>query len=144
MPVIVPSAGNPVTVADIEARWRPLTPEETTIAETRLTGAWARIKRRLPTIEDRIAAGTLDVDLVVDVVCDVVLRVLKNPDGFRSEQSGDYMYSLERGASSGRLEPLPSEWRMLSGRGQVTSVSLNDTALPDVMQAPRLVDQDWS
>lgn len=69
---------NPATTADIEARWRPLTPAETTIATTRLDDAWRKLKRDIPGLEARMVG---DEDLTADVVrvlSDAVIRLLRS------------------------------------------------------------------
>lgn len=69
---------NPATPADIESRWRSLTPAETTIATTRLDDAWRKLKHDVPGLEARMAA---DEDLAADVVrvlADAVIRLLRS------------------------------------------------------------------
>lgn len=74
---------NPATTADIEARWRPLTTAETTVATTRLADAWRLLKRLVPDLETRMAT---DPDLEADAVqalAEAVMVVLRNPEGIR-------------------------------------------------------------
>lgn len=69
---------NPATTADIEARWRPLTTAEETIATTRLDDAWRKLKRDVPGLEARMVD---DDDLTADVVrvlSDAVIRLLRS------------------------------------------------------------------
>lgn len=69
---------NPATTDDIEARWRTLTSDERTVAETRLDDAWRKLKRDIPDLETRMAG---DVDLTADVVrvlADAVIRLLRS------------------------------------------------------------------
>lgn len=98
---------NPATVADIESRWRPLSTQETTNAQTFLDDAWVMLKRRMAVtgvdIEAEIAT---DADLSADVVrvlCAAVLRVLKNPDGKRQESIDDYSWTRDEAVSAGLL-----------------------------------------
>ena len=68
---------NPATTADIESRWRPLTPAEATVATTRLDDAWRKLKRDLPTLESRMV-GNADLEAdTVRVLADAVIRVLQ-------------------------------------------------------------------
>ena len=69
---------NPASIADIEARWRPLTDAETPIAETRLEDAWRKLKRLLPSLETRMDADEELGAEVVRVLSDAVIRVLRN------------------------------------------------------------------
>lgn len=98
---------NPATVADIVSRWRPLSAQETTNAQTFLDDAWVMLKRHFTRvgvdIEAEIAA---DADLeaaVVRVLCTAVLRVMKNPDGKRQESIDDYSWTRDEAASAGLL-----------------------------------------
>lgn len=73
---------SPAQSVDIEARWRPLTADETVVAETRLDDAWRLLRRLVPDIESRLG----DPDTLADAVqalAEAVIRVLKNPDGIR-------------------------------------------------------------
>lgn len=98
---------NPATSADIEDRWRPLSAQETTNADTFLDDAWVMLKRHFTDlsvdIEAEIAA---DADLRADVVrveATAVLRVLKNPDGLAQESVDDYTYKRDEAVASGLL-----------------------------------------
>lgn len=69
---------NPATTGDIESRWRPLTPSETIVADTRLEDAWRKLRRDIPDLEARIdadASGDLTAE-TVRVLADAVIRVL--------------------------------------------------------------------
>jgi hypothetical protein len=94
---------NPATTADLESRWRPLVGQEVTNGQTFLDDAWGMLKRRIPTIETLIAD---DVDLeaeVVRVLATAVLRVMKNPDGKRSESIDDYRWERDEALAAGVL-----------------------------------------
>ena len=62
--------------------------------------AEARLVASIPSIPDRVAAGTLSVDLVKGVVEDMALRVVSNPRGLRSVSIDDYSETLDVGAGS--------------------------------------------
>lgn len=94
---------NPATVADVVARWRPLSTQETTNAQTFLDDAWVMLKRRVSDLE---ALMVDDADLtaeVVRVLATAVLRVLKNPDGKRQESIDDYSWTRDQAVSTGLL-----------------------------------------
>ena len=98
---------NPATTADITSRWRPLSTQETTNANTFLADAWVMLKRRMAVesvdIEAKIAT---DADLKADVVrvlATAVLRVMKNPDGKSREAIDDYSWSRDEAVSAGLL-----------------------------------------
>ena len=81
---------NPTTTADIEARWRTLTTQETTNATAFLADAWALLLSRRPTLDADMTAGTVTSANVIRVVSAMVLRLLKNPDGYESESLDDW------------------------------------------------------
>lgn len=96
---------NPVTVTDLEERWRPLTPAERVNAGALLADAWSLVtgptgRSGLPADLD---AGSVPVGSVVAVLSAAVLRVLRNPDGKVSETIDDYAYRRADGVSDGSL-----------------------------------------
>lgn len=58
---------------------------------------------QVPTVPLRLEAGTLRRQSLADVIEDMVLRILRNPDGKRSESSDDYSYTLDQAVASGAL-----------------------------------------
>jgi len=116
---------NPATVADITARWRTLTTQETTNATALLADAWALLLARRPTLEADITAGTVTTANVVRVVVAVVLRVLRNPDGKLEESIDDYSYRRDSATSTGGLYVTSDELADLTpGRHRQRSVRL--------------------
>ena len=116
---------NPATVADIEARWRPLTEADSTTASTLLGDAWWILVGRLPSLEGNMAAGTVATENVVRVLTAMVLRVLKNPEGKLEEQIDDYRYRRDSVVSSGTLQVTADELADLTpGRARPKSVRL--------------------
>lgn len=98
------------TTADVEARWRPLSDEETTVAETRLEDAERNLRRRIKDFAVRVET---DEDFRADVVqveADAVIRVLLNPDRKSEEKIDDYAF--KRG-SDGGLRITADEWATL-------------------------------
>ncbi|WP_436702402.1 Gp19/Gp15/Gp42 family protein [Nocardioides sp. BYT-33-1] len=111
---------NPAAVADVIARWRPLSTQETTNAETFLADAWVMLKRRMALLDVDIEAliatdealpeeqRTLKA-AVVRVLATAVLRVMKNPDGKSREAIDDYSWSRDEAVSAGLLYFLDDE-----------------------------------
>lgn len=66
----------PVTVDDLEVRWRPLSDAERERATVLLGDAARRVEARFPTLAARVTAGAVDPLTVVDVVAGMVRRVL--------------------------------------------------------------------
>jgi len=105
------------TYADIENAWRALTSDEQTVATSSLAFASAIIRNDIRTVDSRIAAGKLDVDLVKHIAVAMVLRKMRNPDGLRTEQLEDYAYTRDSALSDGSIYLSADERRMLLGRG---------------------------
>jgi hypothetical protein len=98
---------NPAVVADVTDRWRPLSAQETTNAQTFLDDAWRMLKRQLAAQGVDIEALMVDdADLTAEVIrveATAVLRVMKNPDAMRQESIDDYSYTRDEAVSSGLL-----------------------------------------
>ncbi|MGW1740031.1 Gp19/Gp15/Gp42 family protein [Nocardia sp. NPDC001965] len=102
------------TATDVTNRYpRALSPEETTLVNTRLADAEREIRRKIPDLDDKIDDGTIDVEDVKEVEAEAVLRILKNPEGYVSETDGSYTYMLAQELASGVLEITPAEWKKL-------------------------------
>ena len=69
------------TALDVEDRWRPLTEVETRLANTLAVDASVRVRRRFPTIDARIASGSVDPLEVTAVVAGMVKRAMIAPEG---------------------------------------------------------------
>jgi hypothetical protein len=100
---------NPATVDHIVERWRPLSAQEETNAEAFLEDAWAMLLDRRPTLEADLTATTVRERNVVRVVCTMVLRVLKNMDGWAEESVDDWRGKRHDLVASGELFVSPSE-----------------------------------
>lgn len=92
---------------------RELTPEETSMVERRLAQVERMILRRIPDLDTKLDSGDIDCADVVDIEADAVTRVVRNPEGLLSENDGNYGYQFDRDLSSGKLEILPEEWKIL-------------------------------
>jgi len=119
-------ASNPAIYTDLEARWRPLSVAEQTVATALLADAWQIMLSRVPFLSSRLdivppaAAAELSVDLVTAVECAMVLRVLKNPDGKRQESIDDYSWMRDNAVSAGLLYLTDDELSDLSPAGAST------------------------
>jgi len=102
------------TPVDVEARYgEALSASETTQVTVWLADAERRLRRRIPDLDDRVAFSEDYRADVIEVEASAVIRVLKNPDGFRSEAEGSYSYSTDVRAASGFLMILEDEWKLL-------------------------------
>lgn len=87
--------------------------EETVLAATLLADAEGRLTGRVPTL---LLTASDDADYrsrVVAIESEAVARVLRNPDGYRSESTGPFSYQLDTRAAAGFLTILKEEWQAL-------------------------------
>ncbi|MCV7224454.1 phage Gp19/Gp15/Gp42 family protein [Mycolicibacterium komossense] len=102
------------TAADVQAiAGRELSTEEIALATRRLAQVERMIVRRVPDLAGQTEAGEIDRQDVIDIEAEAVLRVLRNPEGIRSETDGTYGYQLSSEAADNRLRILPEEWLTL-------------------------------
>lgn len=111
---------NPVYVDLIEARFRPLTAEESPVAEALIDDAWAVLLATVPDVDARMASGATSRELVISVVSAMVLRVLRNPNGIRSWSVDDYSETRDNSVAAGSLFVSPDEVALLTGRASST------------------------
>ena len=104
---------NPATTTDLEVRWRPLGPDEEK-AQALLDDAWEIVLRRVPDIEAGMLEDSPTEGLVTAIVCQMVLRVLKNPDSLSEEQIDDYRYKTQGELAPGVLDLTEAELALLT------------------------------
>jgi hypothetical protein len=68
------------------------------------------ILRRIPDLAAKVTADDVDIDDVIQVEADVVLRLVRNPEGYRSESDGTYTYEFNTAMASGKLEITREDW----------------------------------
>jgi len=96
-----------VTTSDIVARWRPLSVDETAVATVLLADAVVKLDVMRPTLAAAVASTVpsthVDERFVTAALCDMVIRVLANPDANRSFTLGsDGAISLSYGVDDPR------------------------------------------
>lgn len=74
----------PAEVSDLQARW-PFPGSVPSTGQIKLDEAWRLLQQSVPSVPSRIADASLDEEIVVDVLCSAVLRVLDNPSGYVEE-----------------------------------------------------------
>lgn len=108
------------TPEDVEVRFmRPLDEDEKRVVAARLEDAELLLRSRIPDLDEKVTTGVLDQALVVMVEAEMVLRLIRNPDGLVQETDGSYSYSTSQKVASGLLEVLPREWTLLGVRSGV-------------------------
>lgn len=106
------------TADDVAVRWaRELNAEETALVNVRLEDAERMIRRRIPDLDSKVQAGAINAEDVVQVESDAVLRLARNPEGYKSETDGDYTYTLADGLTAGALGITDDEWAILGVSG---------------------------
>lgn len=116
---------NPASTTDLEDRWRPLVGQEVTNAETFLDDAWAMLLSRRPSLDADLDAGTVSTANAIRVVSAMVLRVMKNPEGYDSETIDDYTYRRNAIISTGALHVTTEELADITpGRQRRSSIRL--------------------
>ena len=105
------------TAADVITRLdkaeEDIEPEISALITVRLEDAERRIRKKIP---DLVSKSNADADFKADVVqveADVVLRLVRNPEGFLSETDGNYTYMLSQDLASGKLEITDDDWETL-------------------------------
>ena len=122
---------NPATNLDVANRWRSLTAAEETVADTLLGDAWSILTARRPTLEADITAGTVTEANVVRILSQMVLRVMKNPEGYRSQSIDDYSYTRDPAASAGWLYVTDEELADITPDGYKRAKSVRLVAYGD-------------
>lgn len=99
------------TADDVVELWaKEPEPEVRALITRRLAQLERKIVRRIPDLHSRVEAGLIDRAELIDVESDVVLRVVRNPEGYVSEADGAYEYQIGSDAASPALEPTEEEW----------------------------------
>lgn len=106
------------TAEDVQDRYeQDLDDRLTALVNTRLGDAELLIRHRIPDLDDQILANTLDVEIVKLVESEMVLRLIRNPEGYSQESDGNYSYAIYQQVASGKLEILDDEWGLLGVSG---------------------------
>lgn len=100
---------NPATTSDIVARFRPLITAEQANALAYLDDAWWLLTGRLKNLEANMTAGRVSQGNVVRVIANMVIRILRNPDGKLEESIDDYRYRRDALVASGALSVTDDE-----------------------------------
>jgi hypothetical protein len=132
------------TVDDVVAEYDgTITDDQIEYIERKLTSAELVVKAVAGDIGARIGSGATSFEAVKLVLCNMVIRLLRNPEGVRTQTVGPFSVSLDQSSSSAQLV-ITREDRQLLGlkarsRGTVT---LDDPALQHVLVRPALPRRD--
>lgn len=130
------------TVDDVQNAYeQPIPDDLATFVATQLEVANTLLDARVPSLASRLTSAPGLAVLARHAVVVAVLRVLRNPDGFKGEHGGEYGYYYGTEASSGRVAFSAEDLQdlMPSGnRARVRSVGLDDDALCEPTRRRRL------
>lgn len=129
------------THEDVQSRYeQDLDERLQAIVDVRLGDAERLIRNKMKDLDDQITANTLDVELVKQVEAEMVLRLIRNPEGYSQESDGNYSYAIYQQVASGRLEVMDDEWDLLGlGSGMwILAPSLMDEDNPQIIVDPSL------
>jgi len=88
------------TSDDVAKRWRPLSSQESDVADQLCGDASDRLRVRFPDIDVRIVNGLLPARLVASVIAQIVKRALQNPTGAKSDATGPYVITYQDAVGS--------------------------------------------
>lgn len=106
----------------VQVQYRPLADSELAAVTDLLNYASAKLRKRVPSIDARITAGTLDPELAAGAVANAVVRVLRNRDTAVRESLSSF---------DGDSPPGAAEWTSTIGflQGEIEDVSPPQVAL---------------
>ena len=138
--------------ADVQARFRKLDKNETTVASTRLADVERLIRVALVKSDRDFAVETLEPadgepdndfrETVIKIECEAVIRVLSNPERLRNEGIDDHQVGF---MSRGTLRITAEEWAELGLRPPTPSANkaFAIDLTPDVPRRACDASDDW-
>lgn len=134
------------TNEDVQSRYeQDLDARLEAIVDVRLGDAERLIVHRIPDLDARLllgptGVGYIDIDNLKMIESDMVIRLIRNPDGYSQESDGNYSYAIYQQVASGVLEVQDREWALLGvGSGMWTiAPTLMDPCNPTVIVDPSL------
>lgn len=106
---------NPAQVQDLADRWRPLSSAEQINGATFLADAWGMALTRRASLDTDVTTDSVLRQEMIRVQCAAVLRVMRNPDGKRTESIDDYSWTRDQAVSAGLLYFTDDEWTAICG-----------------------------
>lgn len=102
------------TAGEVQEVFRPLNDAEHTLVRGLLRHASRRVRRRWPDVDTRLASGDLTAGDAAEAVVNMVLRVLRNPAGLRSETVGPFTRAFDPALAAGQLRLTDAEVELLA------------------------------
>lgn len=111
----LPTGPPPLAVlADVSEQFGSMTAAQQTLTSALLRAASKLIRSRHPNIDQYIRDGAIDADVVALGVTNMILRVLRNPGGLRSETIGPFSRTYDTTVAAGLLVITDAEDAMFS------------------------------
>lgn len=94
--------------------------------------AYIKLRGKVPGLNAKVTAGTIDRDAVKVVLVEMVQAVLRNSKGLRSETTGPFARSYDVSAASGLLKVTDEHLELLGleADGGAATMLLADFGLP--------------
>lgn len=84
-----------------------------------------------------IAGGRTTALCVRDVICNMVTRVARNPDGVRTQTAGPFSYTTDPQVAAGRLYLTREDRKLLGTVSGPQTLTVQDPALEHITWHPR-------
>lgn len=106
--------------------------------EVKLDEAERMVARYVPgkDIAAHIAAGRATAGDIKQVLCNMVLRIVRNPAGASTQSAGPFSMTLDRQVAAGRLLLTRDDRRLLGLQTGAMSVEMTDDALSCLARSP--------
>lgn len=116
-------------VEHVEQAWtRPFGPREIPHVQAALDRAEREVARSVD-VAARVTAGLTTAADVRDALVSIVVRLMRNPGGVRSQSSGPFSQVIDASVASGRLEITRAERRMLGMAAGAVTVDVVDQTI---------------
>lgn len=128
------------TAFDVQARYEQDIPDNlANRIGTKLDDAQTIIESKLGDIQAAIDAERTSAKNVKLVLCDMVIRWLRNPSAMASEGVGPFSYRRDTSIRSGKLYLTPEDRQLLGLQRSATTLPMADDALehPTRLPGPR-------
>ncbi|MBQ1047857.1 hypothetical protein KBX50_05210 [Micromonospora sp. C51] len=126
------------TVGEVAELFGTMTPAQETLTAALLRRASEMLRARFPDLTDRVADGSIPADAPAMAVINMVLRVLRNPDGLRAETTGPFSRTYDTTVAAGLLVISDSEMALMAPAGTGEALQVGT-----VMAHPGLADVTW-
>ena len=132
------------TVDDVVAEYDgTIADDQIDYIDRKLTSAELVVRSVAGSIESRIGSGQTSFEAVKLVLCNMVIRLLRNPEGVRTQTVGPFSVSLDQSSSSAQLVITKEDRQLLGLRARARgTITLDDPALCHVLRHPPLWPRD--